>query len=445
VSREHNELYRFRTGYLKFKSALCDRNTGLLAYPLLMDEVRRFFESREKVAVLVVQVDDLHRVESVYGWQACDQVLQCLAKALREVVARKMGAGTLLAQDGVHMGRFVGFAPTTESGDEVTALWAARVAAEVAHEVETTFASPEYQSMSGGLTITAGSHLLTDNPFFRFERLVAHGIVSALPAPADEVVGHGDLESEMRRILRDDDLKVDYQPILTLAGREIVGYEAQVRGPAGTLLETPALLINYGEQFGLSRDLDQLCRSRAMQAVQELDGDQVLFVNCLPAVLDDDGAADRGLSQLMERTGCPPERLVLAVTEQRLENGGRPTGDALAHLRRLGIRLALDRAGTGFATLKLIEELAPEYIKIEPTLIRNLDANLVQQEVARSMVALARRLGSTVVADGVESEAEAEAARICGVSLAQGQHLAGPQAVPGPGSTRKIPRGASRD
>ena len=67
MSREHNELYRFRTGYLKFKSALCDRNTGLLAYPLLMDEVRRFFESREKVAVLVVQVDDLHRVESVYG------------------------------------------------------------------------------------------------------------------------------------------------------------------------------------------------------------------------------------------------------------------------------------------------------------------------------------------------------------------------------------------
>ena len=445
MSREHNELYRFRTGYLKFKSALCDRNTGLLAYPLLMDEIRRFFEAREKVAVVVVQVDDLHRVESLYGWQACDEVLQRLASTLRDVVARKLGPDTLLAQDGVHMGRFVGFSPATAKGEPVTALWAARVAAEISSEVEEVFAAPEYQSMAGGLMISAGSQLLADNPFFRFERLVAHAIVAALPAPAGEVTGQGDLETEMRRILRDDDLQVDYQPILTLEGREIIGYEALVHGPAGTLLETPALLFNYGEQFGLSRDLDKLSRSRALQAVHELDGDQVLFVNCLPSVLEDDLATDRGLSRLMERTGCPPERLVLAVSEQRLENGGRPTGDALAHLRRLGIRLAMDRAGTGFATLKLIEELAPEYIKIEPTLIRNLDANLVQQEVARTLVALARKLGLMVVADGIETEAEAEAARLCGVSLAQGHHLARPQAVPGPGSGKKHPRGAPRD
>lgn len=445
MSREHNDFYRFRTGYLKFKSALCDRNTGLLAYPLILDDVRRFFEHHDKVAVMVLRVADLERVESVYGWQACDEVLRRMAETLRDSVRRRLGTGTLLAEDGVHLGRFVSFVPATTEGAEVTALWAASTAEDLQADMEEAFAADEFRSMAGGLSFSTGSRLLSDNSFFRFERLVGHAIDGALPATSDPPAGRDDLEVEMRRILRDGDLRVDYEPVVTLPERQVMGYVALVRGPVGTHLETPAQLLTYGEQFGLSRDLDHLCRRRALESARALGGDQVLFISCLPSFLGDVAAADRGLSELMAHTGCPPERLILEVAEGHLENGGQPSAGAMEQLRRLGIRLAMGRAGTGFATLKLIEELQPEYVKIEPALVRGLDGNLVQQEVARSLVKVARIVGSQVVASGVESEAEADMVRRCGIVLAQGRHLARPQPSPGPQSPEKPVRGVHKD
>ena len=444
MNREQNDFYRFRTGYLKFKSALCDRNTGLLAYPILLDDVRRFFERHDKVAVLVLRVADLERVESVYGWQSCDEVLRRTAETLRESVSR-LGSGALLAEDGVHLGRFVIFVPATAEGTKVTALWAARAAEDLQADMERAFAADEFRSMAGGLSFSTGSRLLRDNSFFRFERLVGHAIDGALPATLSMPAGRDDLEVEMRRILRDGDLQVDYEPVLTLPERQVMGYEALVRGPVGTHLETLAQLLTYGEQFGLSRDLDRLCRRRALESARDLGGDQVLFVNCLPSLLSDDAAADRGLSELMAHTGCPPERLILEVAEGHLDNGGQPPAGAMDQLRRLGIRLAMGRAGTGFATLKLIEELKPDYVKIEPALVRGLDGNLVQQEVARSLVKVARRVGAQVVASGVESEAEADMVWRCGIVLAQGRHLARSQPFPGLQAREKTAREVHKD
>jgi EAL domain-containing protein (putative c-di-GMP-specific phosphodiesterase class I) len=105
----------------------------------------------------------------------------------------------------------------------------------------------------------------------------------------------------------------------------------------------------------------------------------------------------------------------------------------------------MGRAGTGFGTLKLIEELQPEYVKIEPALVRGLDDNLVQQEVARSLVKVASLVGSQVVASGVESEAEVEMVRRCGIVLAQGKHLARAQPYPGPQSPEKPAPGVHKD
>jgi len=92
--------------------------------------------------------------------------------------------------------------------------------------------------------------------------------------------------------------------------------------------------------------------------------------------------------------------------------------------------------------IQLIADLEPDFVKIDPTLVRGLDSNLVQQEVARSVVAAAKEVKSEVVAPGVESEAEAEAARRCGVRLAQGFHLARPRpGLTGPVRPQPSPRG----
>ncbi len=435
MSRESNELYRYRTGYLKFKSALCDRNTGLLCYPLLLDEIRRHFESQQRLGVLVLQVGELARMEAVYGWQACDRLLQRAADTLRAEVKDRLGPGALLAQDGVHQGRFVIFLPGTADGKPLGALQALAAAEDLRERVADAFSGPEFAGMAPAPSFVAGAALLTDNPYFRFERLLRAAIDGALAGGREAASGTGgDLEREIRELIRRGDMHMVYQPILELADRSLVGYEAFVRGPAGSPLERPAMLFSYGDQMGLGHELDRACRQRALEAAAGLDADSLLFVNTLPGALVAGAGEDAGLSGLMARAGREPEQVVLEVAESRLE-GSHGEGNALAELRRLGVGLALDNAGSGYATLQLITDLKPDFVKIDPTLIRGLDQHLVQQEVARSVVAVAERVGARVVAPGVETEAEAQTASRCGVPLAQGFHLARPR----PPAT--VPRG----
>jgi EAL domain-containing protein (putative c-di-GMP-specific phosphodiesterase class I) len=442
VDREQNELYRFRTGYLKFKAALCDRNTGLLAYPLLIDEIRRYFEDRERVAVLVLQIVELERMESIYGWQACDRLLGQAAEAVRAATEKRLGGDTLVTQDGVHQGRFVVFHPESDEKGNLTALTALRAADELKEEVQAVFAGPEFAGVSPAIQFAAGASLLTENPFIRFQRQVRSAIDGALlPFREADWAGRADLEQEVRKIIRNGSLEVLYQPIVTLARREVVGYEALVRGPEGTPLAAPSLLFSYGDQFGLGRELDRACRRRALEAADTLEAGSLLFLNSVPEMVADDPEADGELSEVMTRTGRAPEQFVLEVSERRLQTVGETERRGLDQLRSLGIRLALDNAGSGFATLQLIADLQPDFVKIDPTLVRGLDSNLVQQEVARSVVAAAEEVKSEVVAPGVESEPEAEAAQRCGVRLAQGFHLARPR----PGLTGPVrPRPSSR-
>jgi EAL domain-containing protein (putative c-di-GMP-specific phosphodiesterase class I)/GGDEF domain-containing protein len=413
----------------------------LLSYPLLLDEIRRYFETRERLGVLVLQVAELDRMESVYGWQACDRLLEQAAKALRAAVEQVLGAGILVAQDGVHQGRFVIFMPEAGNGETLSALRALATAEEVQGRLAAAFSGPEFEGMTPAPQFTAGAALLSDNPFFRFERLLRAAIDGAQAAGsgAAAVLG-GDLEREIRELIRRGDMQVVYQPIFELEDRALVGYEAFVRGPAGSPLERPAMLFSYSDQIGLGRELDRACRQRALEAATDLDRGSLLFVNTLPAALDGDPAGDAGLSRLMARAGRAPEQVVLEVAERRLQSRVGE-GRALAELRQLGVGLALDNAGSGYATLQLIEDLKPDFVKIDPTLVRGLDRNLVQQEVARSVVAVSRRVGACVVAPGIETEAEAQAARHCGVALAQGFHLARPRP---PARPRARDEGSSR-
>jgi len=195
VDREQNELYRFRTGYLKFKAALCDRNTGLLAYPLLIDEIRRYFEDRERIAVLVLQIMELERMESIYGWQACDRLLGQAAEAVRAATEKRLGRDALVTQDGVHQGRFVVFHPESGEKGSLTALTALRAADELKEEVQAAFAGPEFAGVSPAIHFAAGASLLTENPFIRFQRQVRSAIDGALLPfrEADSAVSRGGL------------------------------------------------------------------------------------------------------------------------------------------------------------------------------------------------------------------------------------------------------------
>ena len=102
---------------------------------------------------------------------------------------------------------------------------------------------------------------------------------------------------------------------------------------------------------------------------------------------------------------------------------------ALDTLRRRGVRLAVDDAGAGFASLRHIVRLSPDFIKLDVSLTRGIDIDPVRQSLAAALVSFARDTGPVVVAEGIETEAELEALRHLGVPLGQGFHLGRPMPV----------------
>lgn len=266
--------------------------------------------------------------------------------------------------------------------------------------------------------------MLRENPFLRFERQLSAAVAVAVPAVLDTGGAEPAMAAALRVMISDESVAVAFQPVLDLASWDIVGHEAIVAGKPGTGLETSAALFACGDRSGLTAELDHMCRKRAYEEASILSADTLLFVRAVPATLD--GGREKSLSLDLGGTARQPEQIVLQVGERRLHEMGDAERRHLGEMRAMGFRLAVDHAGTGFATLKLIEELCPAYVKIDATLVRGIDRNLLQQEVTRSVVAVAQRMNCTVVAPGVESADEAATVRRCGVRLAQGNHMAPP-------------------
>jgi EAL domain-containing protein (putative c-di-GMP-specific phosphodiesterase class I) len=122
----------------------------------------------------------------------------------------------------------------------------------------------------------------------------------------------------------------------------------------------------------------------------------------------------------------PAERVVVEITEHAPIANYDTFNEGLAAVRALGVRLAIDDAGAGFASLRHILQLRPELIKLDTTLIAAIESDRSQQALAAGIISFADGIGATVVAEGIEHAAALDALRRLGVPLGQGFHLGRP-------------------
>lgn len=138
------------------------------------------------------------------------------------------------------------------------------------------------------------------------------------------------------------------------------------------------------------------------------------------------GALERALQ------GAPLARLLLEVTEHSSIGDYGLLSEALAQLRKAGLRLAVDDAGSGYASFRHILKLRPDIIKLDQSLIRGIDHDPGSRALAAALITFARETGSCVIAEGVETEDELAALRVLGVGTAQGYLLGRPGSLPDP-------------
>jgi EAL domain-containing protein (putative c-di-GMP-specific phosphodiesterase class I) len=210
-----------------------------------------------------------------------------------------------------------------------------------------------------------------------------------------------------------------FQPIVDVSANRTFAYEALVRTDEESMKRTD-VLIATAERLGRIHDLGRTVRAAVAQAASHVPDDVLIFVNVHGLELTDEDL----YSDSCALAPIAP-RIVLEITERiGLDSVAGPA--RVAMLRKRGYRIAVDDLGAGYAALGALATLEPEIVKLDMSLVRDIDRHATKRRVVGAIATLCRELGSRVVAEGVETQAELATLREAGIELIQGFLLARP-------------------
>jgi len=257
------------------------------------------------------------------------------------------------------------------------------------------------------------------------------GAAAAVSRELDEHLGRREMEEahtshlaeEIAGVLQPGAIRPVYQPIFGLATLDVVGYEALTRFDREPI-RGPDVWFAAADEVGMGLELELAAIRAAVARFSELPPPAYLALNASPAT-----AVSEELATLL--LGLPAERLVIEITEHAAVPDYDALQAGLTPLRMEGARLAIDDAGSGFASLRHILLLNPDIIKLDISLTRGVDVDRAHRSLASALIAFAAEMGIRIVAEGIETAAELEALRDLGAGYGQGYLLGRPGEPPG--------------
>jgi EAL domain-containing protein (putative c-di-GMP-specific phosphodiesterase class I)/DNA-binding response OmpR family regulator len=410
----------------RLRSLLSDSLTGLATVPLLVDPIREKLLVDRELGVLRVDIEKYDQIEEVYGWEVFDQVLREVAVALKDRLFALFSPGDLLAVSRAQAADFYVFL-SLPGGDGPSLERLRRRASELedwlSRRVGDRFSSQIHKKIG----FYVGYARIKYNPQIRIERLLYRAMKeAALVATGREADQDRRLIEVFRELVSGGTVRTVFQPIFALPNLSVFGHEALTRGPAGTPFESPEVLFDYATRSDGVWDLEQLCLRTTAGNAKRLPGKHALFVNVETEVVQ---RLEQGGAKALEPLLGLGREIVLEITERAAIHDYALFRDSVQSLRDLGFRIAIDDAGSGYASLQSIAELRPDYLKISNYLVSSLDTNAIRRDVVDMLLRLAHRMKSTVIAEGIETESELNQLLELNVPLGQGYYLGRPEGL----------------
>jgi diguanylate cyclase (GGDEF)-like protein len=390
---------------------------------------RRFFEERlgeylgavsstHQVAVLMLDLDGFKAVNDTHGHAVGDEALSEFARRISTIVR----ADAFLARVGGD--EFTIIMPKIDSLDDPTNL-ARRIAAAVAEPFVVEHVTAEF-GVGIGIAIAPNDGVHADELVRRADRALyrakAAGRSSVRffePEMDTHVERRIQIEQELRSVIASNGIVPHYQPLVSLGGNRIIGFEALARwknGDSGFV--APGVFIPIAEETGLINALgDQLFRQACLEAVA-WPASFVLAFNVSPVQLRDPTLGLRLLS-IMGQTGFDPRRLEIEITESALVENVEVAQTVINQLRQAGVRIALDDFGTGYATLSQLLSFHLDKIKIDRSFVSRIDQG-EEQVIVRAILGLAKGFGLTTTAEGIEDAGQLAYLKANGCTEGQG-------------------------
>jgi len=238
---------------------------------------------------------------------------------------------------------------------------------------------------------------------------------------------------DLKKLLETRAITTHFQPIVSIGKRMVIGYEALSRGitPYTKDIIMPNDLFSLAATENKLVDLDRLCREKALENYRLLATNHdhaLLFLNLDTAIIDEGVVGSGNLSGNVKRFGINPTSVVIEIIESKVCDI-KALKTFIGIYRKLGFLIALDDVGNGHSNLDRIFHVRPDIIKIDRLLISEIDKDYYKQELFKSLVHMARKTGSLVVAEGIETNSEALTCLECGADMLQGYYFSRPQPV----------------
>ena len=399
-----------------------DTLTGLPNRVLLNEQLERALARAERgeiIATHILDLDHFKHVNDTLGHPTGDKLLRMVGDRLRNLV----GETDTVARMGGDEFAIVQIAISSPA--DATAL---------AHKIITAVSEPydidEHQVVIGasiGIAI-APSDGLTSDEIMRNADLALYrakgdgrGALRFFEAEMDaQMQARRLLECDLRKALPAGQFELYYQPIVDLATNEISGFEALIRWhhPQRGMI-APSAFIPMAEETGLIVPLGEWVIRQACATAASWPGNLKIAVNLSPAQFRSPGLL-QAIVDALAASRLAPERLELEITETILLQDSEATLATLYRLRELAVRIVMDDFGTGYSSLSYLQSFPFDKIKIDRSFVKDIAENQGSLNIVRAVAALAKGLGMSTTAEGVETAEQLNSIRSEGCSEMQG-------------------------
>ncbi len=412
------------TGDARTRNLLFDTVSGLPTIPVIVDALREWLLVDQEVGVLFIDFEKYAHIEDYYGWEVFDDVLREAAKALKRLLGTLFSTEDLIAINRPSGSEFYVFlsVPPGLRGDEILERLQ-RKARQIEESLRATLSEKFEHRIQRKIGLYVGYAKLVYSPQVRLERLVYRALREAITvASTKEGERAALLREQFKDVLVHRQIETLYQPIIDLGTGGVFAHEALSRGPADSPFENPEMLFDYALKSDQVWSLEKICMQfSAERFVGKRPG--MLFVNVETELIH--ALKSRG-HEVLQPLLAIQSGVVLEITERAAIRDYDLFRESVRVLRELGFRIAIDDAGSGYASLQSIAELRPQYLKISNYLVTGLHEDSIKRDVVEMLVRLAARIDAETVAEGIETEAEKAEVKRLGVTYGQGYLLGRP-------------------
>jgi diguanylate cyclase (GGDEF)-like protein len=412
--------------YYATRDPLTDLYNRRVFWELFEYEVARAQRHGYEFALLVVDLDNFKLVNDNFGHASGDVYLQAVARAMKKTLR----PGDIFARYGGD--EFVALLPEI-TGETATAV--AQRVLEAASAVEEI--APDGQRIVGSVSIglavyplhannTKDLFLFADNMMFKAKGAGKHQV--GVPGEREVAEVFRDMTATTMMVVKainEDRIVPFYQPILDVAGNQVVGFEVLSRLHEGGQYIEAGHFIEYAEKAGAIHRLDTMVMAQALRELARSGFTGYLFINLSPRAM---AVADflRTLKQMVADAAIDPRQIVFEITERDTVKNIAVLEQMVRELKADGFKLAIDDFGSGFSSFQYLRRLPVDFVKIEGDFIVNILGNERDRAFVQTIWRLASDLKIQVIAEHVEdAEVLAELKHI-GIEYAQGYYVGRP-------------------